>query len=311
MASFDTQALISAVKVRAALPAASNLQVLTDAQILVLANEELLPVVALLKKSQESFFQTSTSQAMVAGQASYRIPSRAIAAAIHQAIRVDASGAEFPLSPLGVADVPKWRGTATETGTPHSYYVDRANVVLVPAPATATETLKLVYESRPGRLVDSATEASAITAINTGTRAVTVASAPAAWPTASSPYDFVAGSSPFECRSQDAYATRSSNVLTFAAALPTGLAVGDYVALPGESPVAQIPLDLHPLLKARTLLALLTTLGELEAAGPAVAWAKELIDATAGVISPRVSGQAVKAIGGPLRAGMRRFLRRP
>ena len=145
MASFDTASFLTAVKVRAAIPS-NSAQVLSDAQILQMADQESLPVVALLKSVRENYFQTSNSQDLVSGQAAYRIPSRAVGAAIHQAIYIDSGGTEFPLNPIGAADVPRWRTTTTEQGTPHSYYLDQANVILVPAP-NVTGTLKMVSVS--------------------------------------------------------------------------------------------------------------------------------------------------------------------
>lgn len=306
MASFDTTAIVAAIRVRAASP--SSGQALSTAQILRILDDETLPVVALIKSQRENFFQTSSSQSLVASQAGYRIPSRAVGASIHQALYVDADGQEIPLNPLQVSDVPRYRSQATETGTPHSFYLDQAQVVLVPAPATASGSLKLVYETRPNRLV-ATTETATITAINTGTNQVTISSAPTGFPTSSTRYDFIKATSPFECLAVDQSATRSSTTLTFSS-LPSGLAVGDYVALAGETPVPQVPQDLIPLLQARGTVAVLQTLGDQEAVGVAVGQLQQAEAAAVSLISPRVSGQAVKAIGGIHRTG-RRFVRRP
>jgi hypothetical protein len=307
MASFDTASLVAAIRVRAAAPSSGN-QALTTAQILRLVDEELSAgIVPLIKREIEGYFQTSSSQSLVAAQSAYRIPTRSVGASVYQALYVDANGGETELVPLSRNQVVGWRSSTGATGTPTAFYLESGTINLVPTPDVSSGSLTLIYEVRPNRLVDSASAVGVITVIDTGTRQVTVSSAPAAWVSGATSYDFIKAGSPFDSLGVDQSATKSSNTLTFTNALPSSLAVGDYVALAGESPVPQIPQDLHPLLQARAVIAVLKTLGEDDGAvQSAIAGMMEIQAAATPILSPRVSGTPKKIVGGIHRLFQRR-----
>ena len=55
-----------------------------------------------------------------------------------------------------------------------------------------------------------------------------------------------------------------SSSLTFTETLPTDLAVGDYVALAGKSPIAQIPYEAHHLLAQLGAIKVNEALGDMQ-----------------------------------------------
>lgn len=236
MADYTTTRLIQRVRKRAGLPAwgedgldAELLERLNDAQRLYLA--------ALLEGARAEHRQ-ATIDVSIGSSLRVDIPTRAVAAGIKMIEGVTSSNTRAFLIEVSDRDFSSFRSG--------DFYIEGNQLVFFRTP-TAT-TLRITYSRRLSELVLT-TSVGTITAINTGTGAVTIGSAPSGFPTSSTAYDFVRAKPHFDILAMDKAATRSSTTLTFAAAdLPTGLVVGDYVCLAGESPVCQAPLELHPLL---------------------------------------------------------------
>lgn len=294
MAANDTADLLSRLRVRAALPNLTT--VLTNAQTLRLFDDELLGFVApLLKAQQQSFFQASETQALVAGTANYRVPARAMGGTVHQVLLVDANGQEWPLDLLPSEQVATWRASQMDRGTPRFYFFEGATLSLVPVPDSSAQSIRLIHERRPNRLVTTG-ECSVITNI-TGT-AVTVAAAGSGFGTASAAYDFISRLSPHDSLAVDQSATRSGTTMTFAVAPPSTVAVGDYVALAQESCFPQIPDDLVPLLIDRAVAVILPLLGDTELGAGAGQKAAQSAQVASGLVSPRAGGEVKKIPGG-------------
>ena len=138
-------------------------------------------------------------------------------------------------------------------------------MVLVPSPSQSG-TLRLEYHRRPSALVTTSAVAT-ISSIN-GARTVitTTATIPSTIVSGIS-VDVVDNTPGFKTLVMDATttATTSGTTITLTAALPSSVAAGDYVCLAGESPVPQIPVELHPLLAQRTKAAALEALGDPKA----------------------------------------------
>lgn len=293
MASGDTADLLSRLRVRCALPSSGSL--FSDAQILRIIDDQLIGFVApLLKAQQQNFFQARDAQALTAGTASYRIPVRAMGGTVHQVLLVDPNGAEWELHPLPVEQVDDWRSNPTDRGTPRFYYFEGATVSLVPVPDSSSYSIKFVHERRPNRLV-ATTSATTITNISGVT--VTIAGT-AGFGTTAAYYDIISANSPHDSLAIDQSATRSSTTLTFTTALPSTVAVGDYVALAQESPFPQIPDDLVPLLIDRCVAVLLPLLGDTDLGSEADRRAAQSAQVASGLVSPRASGTVKKIPGG-------------
>jgi hypothetical protein len=251
--AYTSDVLITQVKRRGMIPSSDN--TLASADYISFINDEIqTSLVPLVMSTREEFYVANSDVSLTGGTASYPIPSRAIGAKLRNVQIL--TGTEYAtlsrLEPENVA--------SGVSGAPEGFYLQGNNVVVYPTPSSSG-TLRLSYFIRPNRVV-ALTECSVIATLP-GSQVVTVTTAGSAFPTTSIGYDFIKATGPgFECHSIDALATRSTTTLTFAAALPSALAVGDYIALAGETPIPQIPVELHPLLAERVVVRALMALGD-------------------------------------------------
>jgi hypothetical protein len=184
------------------------------------------------------------------------------------------------------------------TGNLAGFYYRGNQVVLVPSSSSTATTLRMSYFIRPNELaaISATNGIHAISAINTSTKAVTVAGNTAI--STSTPCDLVAATPGFESLDIDLTPTAASGtVITFgnASALPTDLAVGDYVCLAGKSPVPQIPAEFHPILAQRVACAWMEA---FDAPGleKAVAKLGKMEEAAGVLVSPRSPGNPRKLV---------------
>ena len=137
------------------------------------------------------------------------------------------------------------------------YFLKGNNIILSPTPSTTTGTLRLAYIRRPSALVLT-TAAGEITSIDTGLNQIVVSSLPSTM-TVNTEIDFVQGNSPYDLLETDSSITGVSGTTISFASLPDDLAVGDFIALSGESPVAQLPEELIQILTQSVLCSCLSS----------------------------------------------------
>lgn len=237
------------------------------AQFLQLIDETIRgEIIPLLKRTKESYLLTSVELDLESGRARYPLPPRASAEAIHS-ILIDPDNGTEAWPPLSRTEAEKAYAFSINDGNPFAYYLEDDSVVFVPTPGDG-EAVRFKIFGRPNMVVE-ATSVGQISAINTATKQVTVLAydedsgefedtTPPATFTTGATYDLVKGTPGFRCHDIDlAVSGVASNVLTFTDELPEDLAVGDFVCIAGETPIAQIPAELHPLLSqmvTRTIL---------------------------------------------------------
>jgi hypothetical protein len=271
--------MIASLRRRSLLPEAAANGSLSTSDLVALMSEELQTyVMAEVLKLREEFAVYDYDFTLTDGTASYTIPARAIGSKLKDVYLADGDGWVAlpriePEEGLGI----------TGAGGPSAYYLKGNSVVFVPEPGA--EDVRFSYFRRPNKLVEP-DDCGLITAINTGTGVVTVSSVPSDF-TTSVRYDLVQANPQFETLAMDKTATAvGASSLTFAT-LPTGLAVGDYVCTAGESPVPQIPVELHPLLAQRTAVKALEALGDSKVS-VAKALCDESLRQAQTLLSPRV-----------------------
>lgn len=254
-------------------------------------------MVPLLKRVRESYLLREVDLALTSGRARYPLPERAAAEALHSILWDNGDADHWP--PLQRTEAGQAHGFNASDGTPYAYYMKDDGVVFVPTPAAGTTVRFLIY-NRPSFVVEASAVAM-VSAFNTSTKQVTLlsydsdteefddATVPSTF-TSNASYDIVKGTPGFRCHAYDQSATVASNVLTFAA-LPDDLAVGDFVALAGETPIAQIPLELHPMLAQEVTRTLLESKGDAKA-DRAERTVARLEKAATEMLSPRVSAGA-------------------
>lgn len=244
---YTTDGLITSVRNRAVIPGSQNLY--PDSRILQIANEEMqMNIVPDIMDAREEYFVYYHDQLLTENNSQYFIPERAIGTKLRDVAIVQNPGESgevtipivrlqpenamgLPLSGLGF-------GTTTRPG-----YIVRNNWIILYGPISAGQTLRMFFFIRPGYLVHTS-EAAEVTAINGNI--VSCSAVPTTWSTGTI-VDVVEGKPPFNYRFIDQTTTLiAGNDITMPDV--TDIEVGDWISLQYESPIAQIPWELHPLL---------------------------------------------------------------
>lgn len=294
---FTTTGLLNTIKRRGMIPASSF--TFSDADLLAFLNEELISVlVPAIKSVREEFFVQILDMPLVSGQQRYDIPSRCIGAQLRDVALVDSGGNEFQLpriEPSFMKDIGQLNVPTTMIG----YYWEGNRLVLNSAPQAVNYSIRLRWERKPSDLTPTAS-AARISAINTGTKTVTVDSGVpnTLWVTTDT-LDFVQALPPFNPLSDDAaISSLTSTTAVFTAALPSGLAVGDWISTARTSPIPQIPYEGFPVLAQ---LGLARVLEAMDDASPSAAptarnQANDLLGNFLKLISPRTAGTPQKIV---------------
>lgn len=303
---YTATAQIASAKRRGWIPDATGL---TTEDLLGLFNEEQrVYVTALLKSVREEYLvrEADHDVPLVAGQSQYRLPSRCIGGALRSVALLDPQGCAVPITRVEPEN--DWRYPGT--GSPVAFKLRGGAVQVLPTPSGGG-TLRLGYLQRLSTVV-SLEECGEITAIDTGTGEVTF-NAVDEVPTdfvVTAAYDFVRGGPGFETLAIDQTPTDvTANVATFAT-LPAELAVGDFLALAGETPIPQVPVECHYLLAQRVVVKILEATDS-----PRAKAARETLEGSDGkggmrgdvmaLLSPRVTASS-RVIVNPNGPGMRR-----
>lgn len=231
---------------------------------------------------REEYLVVNEDVTVTAGTSEYYIPERAVGGKLRDVAFADGNGGYKPLTRLEPENIDVITSDSSGIG---GYYLLGNKIVLAGSPSG---TMRVSYYQRPNRVV-ATTAVGEITAINTSTRVVTVSTVPSTFTTSLS-YDFVKGKPGFDTLGKDfsASAVGASSV-TFSSTLPTGLAVGDFVCLAQETPVAQLPVELHSLLAQRVSATILHALGDPKAKA-AYELAADMEKRLLKILSPRTEG---------------------
>jgi hypothetical protein len=230
--------------------------------------------------AREEYYLVDEDQTVTASQAAYPIPYRALGMAIRE-LKVVRGTQIVDLYRMDPEDVQN-----TSTGTSEGFYLKGNSVVLYPTPDATGDTLRVTYCIRPSTLVP-VTGCAIITAISTNTATCTP---PTTWTTANT-FDLVQGKSGFSVKGLDLSASAvNAGSIVLTATPSSTLAVGDYVALAGESCFPHIPAEAHQLLVHLTVAACLESIGDAEGQARAEATAKRLQDAFTILMTNRVQG---------------------
>lgn len=251
--AYTSTELLASLKRRGLIPSSASTFAATDFYKIV-DEETQTYIVPLLMETREEYLVATEDVTVTAGTESYYIPERAIANKLRD-VTFDGRSM-IRLEPENLDSV------STDISGPGGFYLQGNAIVL---PNTASGTMTVSYYQRPNRVV-ATSSVGEITAINTGTGAVTIGTPPSAF-TTSITYDFVKGKPGFDTLAKDLTATAVgvSSVTFTPANLPTGLAVGDFVCIAKETPIAQVPVELHPLLSERVAATVLHALGDAKA----------------------------------------------
>ncbi len=279
---------------RGSIPTTSNSNnVNNTTNLLSMATEELhIKLLPLIMSVREEFYVANQDHTITANQSGYAITSRASGLVLRDVQLIDGTTIT-PLNPVDPETI-----STTATGSPEGYYLEHNKVVLYPTPSATSGTLRLRHFRRPSRLA-ATTACAQIATINSGTNQVTVSSIPSSWGTGTI-VDFVDADAPYACLEIDQTISNvASTTITFSS-LPTGLAVGDWIALAEYTPIPQVPHEFQPVLSQMTVVRALRAIGDRDGAAAAE---KELNDPQNGIlaaclklVTPRVQGTPKKVI---------------
>lgn len=198
---------------------------------------------------REDYYRFRRRDALVSGQAEYRIPPRAIFDKLSNlwVISSDSQGTEnrIAIDPISNADIDEYN-VPESVATPRGFVVDGTHIRLIPdrSPSYSGQ-LEWNFFMRPGAIV-LATEARQVTAV--ATPSVTLASAvPSSW-TEANTFDIHSKHSGSDYKAVErAASVVSGTTITFTSAIDgsvfgeKAVAVGDWVCLEGETALPGVP----------------------------------------------------------------------
>lgn len=241
---YTTTELIAGMRRTGHIPASQN--AFQDADLLALADYELQTgIMRQVLSVRENYWLTSVDLA-IAQDSIYNIPVRAIGSALSYVHILNGT----VMYNVVRSEIQEQFSTVTSPSGYFQYYLRGNQLVLIPNPTTGV--IRLWHYQRPNTLIVPSAAAQ-ITAIDTNTNIVTCSSIPSTFAT-STPLDLIRDQAGFDCLAIDQTPTAVSGSDVTFSSLPTGLAVGDWIALAGQTPVPQIPVEFRPLLIQRVVV---------------------------------------------------------
>lgn len=289
--NYTTTKLVEAIRRRGSIP--SSQQLFSTNDFIALANDEMETVIIPnIMSVREEYFVGYEDVSVTASNTPQEIsiPSDAIGQKLRDLCWVDDNG---QLSSIPRLELEQASGTQyLDPMISQSYgFMIRANKIVLYPGNSGTGTLRIYYYKRPLELTNTS-ECGQVTEINTNTNEVTLTFLPSDW-TTSDTVNVIGQSQPFETKVTSVQITNVSfPVVTLASV--DNIAVGDWVALEGYSPIPQIPVEAHKVLAQATVVKCMEAMGDREGMQAAQGKLKKNITDMFKLISPRVDGAPKK-----------------
>lgn len=305
MALDDSAELLSTLKVRGMVPVNSGSW--TDALLLKAVTDEVLANhYPMLVAAKGEYLVKTTLVPTVEGQEEYLLSYRCGAVRFLSLLRAD--NREIPLEEMAPPGQAPMALDRSRKGTPRFFWFREGYFGVWPLPDSEASNFKVRWHIRPSRIVVT-TDCRQITAIaaNTptaGKTRITLASAASTALAGASGtlYDFVGYRNPFPIKAFDVASTATttgavSTTMDFTStAMPSDLAVGDWVAPFQQSPHANIVQELHAAAALRGAAAAIRSKDHAMAetlTGEAVDMEKRLLS---GLLAPRSKGNIKRLV---------------
>lgn len=285
---YTTDSLLTSVKTRVLIP--TNQDTFTDANILMLADEELqTSLVPLIMSVQEEYFVDSKIYTLGSNVTSVEIPERAIGNKVKDITLLDSAGIERSLAQYSLEDSHDVRGTVSfPYGGSHGFYIE-GNKIKLTFSSNTSNRLKVYFFSRPNSLILS-TAAAQISAIDSSARTITVSSLPSSF-LVGEEVDIVKNKAPYDNAAIDIEISSINGTDVILESWDSDIAVGQYLCLSGEAPVVQIPTELIPVLAQMVVMKITEALGDAKGVELARTRLMDMSEAALELISPRVEGE--------------------
>ena len=287
MSAYTTLDLIKSVRVRGMFPDASTGTLSAD-NILMLATEELRLLVApMILSAREKYYEKYIDYNMISEKAIYAIPERAVGCVV-STVQYIINNSITNLAPLD----PNALATTVSGLYPRGFYFENDHICIYPRPNASAGVVRLRYYQRPS-ILEQTINCAQIASLSQAAGTVTVNTYPSSWAPAMT-VDFISNKSPFTAYAIDTSIQNISaaNVISFDA-LPLNtdgtlaVAVGDWLALAGYTPLPEIMSEFFPLLAQATAVKLLEAVGDKENCAIASAKLKTYADSALKLITPR------------------------
>lgn len=276
MNSYTTADWLTAVKRGGHLP--PNQVPFQDTDLLAIADEQLQTgILALLRAVRENYYLTYVDLPLSV-DSTYDIPVRAIGATLNDVQLVEGETL-FPVVRSEIHD--QFSTVASPTGS-YCFYILGNKVVIRPLPQTGQ--VRLWYQLRPNQLISTA-NAAQITGI--AGNILTITGLPSTISTAT-PIDIIDDQPHFNTLVMDSVPTNTTPTTITLSSVPSTVAVGDWVAPGGQTPVPQIPVEFRPLLTQRVAVKYCELQGYLDKMKVAQNKLMELEKQLLELINPRV-----------------------
>jgi hypothetical protein len=299
--------LIDSIRKRGMLP--TDTATYTDDDILSVINEEIdvgLLTTLLSVHENHLLFRENFS---LSGDR-YAIPYRAIGNKLREVSIVNTDGSVSELSQIGIGDLSDYRTGNLRYGSGGLFYVEGNEVViLINSDNAGGSSLRMHYYLRPSTLV-AEKQTGIITSINRTTGVITLSSFPDNFATIPM-MDFVGHRSPNKIYSIDKApisVDMNTKTVTFNVNdIPKELIVGDYVCKYEESPVPNVPTEMHPLLAQRSIVHILEALGDTEGLANAKSKMMQMETSITSLIDNRIedSPQKIRGRNNPMQDATR------
>ncbi len=302
--SYDTEALISNIKRRCAVPT-SQLTYLPQA-FTDLATDEMQGVcVPVIMSAREEFFLDFVDVAVSGSE--IEIPVQAAGDKLRTVAIVSQA------SPLVLVNLPRLNldvvaGVGfTNYVTLAGFYVQGNKLMLYPTNSVPQNTTIRLYFYRRTLALAAPSTYGQVVAIDSGTSTIQLSFLPSSW-AAGTVLNSISNISPFRATNEEITIVSTSSPSIIVDTVE-GVAVGDYISLQGYSAIPQILIEGHAWLAQRTAIKVLEGLGATEKMKTASAMADVLQSNLMTYISQRVDGSVKKIVnpnGGLRNLGGRR-----
>lgn len=274
--TWTTADLVSDVQLISHVPLGNN--TFTASEILRLATLEIqTPIIKQVNSTRGNYYLTYADYE-AAADGLFDIPSGCVAGALYL-VQLIQDTTIIPVNPI---ELPEQFSTNAPSSTSYGFYMIGNQVQILPTPSIGTT--RLWYVKRTSNLVQT-TAASQITAVNS--TVISVSSVPATFAVGTT-LDACGDQPPFNVLGTRTVTDITGTDITLSAAVDD-LAVGDWLALEGQTPIPQIPVEFRILLTQRVVVKIYELQGYLDKMKAAQEKLKEYEQDVFSLITPRVS----------------------
>ena len=242
----------------------------------------------------------------------YSIPHRALGNKLRD-VSLVSGNTIYEMSQVSIGELPDYSNGSDTYSQLDLFYMENNKVKLITS-TRSYDTIRMRYYLRPNfltKLEKAGIISSIVKDTVLGTITLSLSQVGSAF-TESETYDIIGKNTPNKIKAMDlitsSLTTGSTGVIVFSiedvGEALDDIEVGDYVSIAGETPVPNIPTEMHPLLAQATAIQILEGLGDTEALQNAVARIDKMVIAVQTLIDARVelAPKKIKPRHGALRS---------